>query len=59
MKEEITKAIESLSIAMETLDKACNNEQFYNTDLSGFLEQMSFETLRLRNDLRQLKHLYC
>jgi hypothetical protein len=59
MEQEISTAIVNLNATMEALDKACNDEKFFNTELSFILEQMSYEALKFRNELKEIRYMYC
>lgn len=59
MEQEINQAIINLNNTMEALDKACNNDKYFNTELGYLLEQMSYEALRFKNELNEIKYMYC
>lgn len=59
MENEITTAISNLTMTMEVLDRACNDEKNFNTELGHILEQMSYEALKFANELKEIRYLYC
>jgi len=59
MEQEISTAIANLSKTMEALDKACNDEKNFNTELGYILENMSYEALKFSNELKELRYMYC
>lgn len=59
MEQEISVAIINLEKTMQALDKACNADAWFNTELGSILEQMSYEALKFQNELKQIKQMYC
>jgi hypothetical protein len=58
MEQEITTAIKNLSVTVDALDKASNDEKIYNTELGYFLQQISWEMQKSANQLRDLQYYY-
>ncbi len=58
MEQELKAAIVNLKATQEALDKVCNNQKYYNTDLGYLLEQMSYETLKFTNELEEIRYMY-
>ncbi len=52
--EEAIKNLESIG---EALEKAANKPANYNTELSYYLEQMSWHMHKHANELRELEYL--
>lgn len=52
--KEVQAAIQNLETISSALEKACNRPEFYNSDYSYYLEQMSWAMYRQAQELKSL-----
>jgi hypothetical protein len=54
MKTDLEELVETADRLCSSLDKAASNERQFNIQVCIQLERMSWETLRVANDLREI-----